>query len=105
MVVVAGSLYLRQLVNRKFEQFVDDHIERRIGFAIETTLRSEITFLQATKARARGFELHIRYIALDSFERHSTRVTARGLAGVTPRPADQLRDPRSPSHKSGQGHS
>jgi hypothetical protein len=38
---------IRALVNRLFEAFVVDHIERRSSCAFETTLRSAVTFEQA----------------------------------------------------------
>jgi predicted ABC-type ATPase len=41
-------LSMRKLVNQDFEQFVHESIEGRRSFALETTLRSDITFEQAT---------------------------------------------------------
>jgi predicted ABC-type ATPase len=41
------SRQIRQQVNRQDEEFVVEHISRRESFAIETTLRSEVTFEQA----------------------------------------------------------
>jgi hypothetical protein len=43
---------IRQAVNRKFKLFVLDCIGRRTSFAIETALRSGVTFEQATLAKA-----------------------------------------------------
>ena len=43
---------LMEIVNREFETFVLMSIENRNSFAIETTLRSEITFEQARIAKA-----------------------------------------------------
>jgi predicted ABC-type ATPase len=78
------------IVNREFEQFVEDHIRRRISFAIETTLRSEITFHQMDRARVQGFELHMLYIALRSFSLNLKRVTDRARTGGHSAPAEQL---------------
>jgi predicted ABC-type ATPase len=58
---------LRQEVNREFEDFIATHILGRKSFAFETTLRSEITFDQAQAARAAGFEVEMRYVALNDF--------------------------------------
>jgi len=44
-------LNIRDWVNRLFESFVGDCIARRTSFAVETTLRSSITFDQAATAR------------------------------------------------------
>jgi predicted ABC-type ATPase len=40
---VGISREIRQVVNREFEAFVLGSIEKRVSFAIETTLRSEVT--------------------------------------------------------------
>ena len=45
---------IRKIVNLEFEAFVLGSIERRVGFAIETTLRSEVTFDQARFAKLGG---------------------------------------------------
>jgi predicted ABC-type ATPase len=71
----------RQAVNREFEAFVFDCIERRTSFAIETTLRSSVTFEQATLAKAVGFATEMRYLALRDFGMHVERVKARADAG------------------------
>jgi len=48
---------IRQAVNREFERFVLNCIDKRVSFAIETTLRSQATFEQARKAKEVGFSL------------------------------------------------
>jgi hypothetical protein len=45
---------IRRVVNREFEAFVLDQIAPRESFAIETTLRSQVTFKQAKLVRANG---------------------------------------------------
>lgn len=71
----------RQAVNREFKAFVLESIERRVTFAIETTLRSEITFEQARLAKEASFQVEMRYLALQDFETHLERVKARADAG------------------------
>ena len=78
---VGIPLSIRKIVNREFETFVAGCIDRRESFAIETTLRSSITFDQARQARAAGFVIEIRYMALEGFEMHLRRVKARAFAG------------------------
>ena len=48
-------------MNREYERFVIDCIERRQSFAIETTLRSHVTFEQARVAKAARFAIEMRY--------------------------------------------
>jgi predicted ABC-type ATPase len=71
----------RKIVNREFEAFVLDSIEKRNSFAIETTLRSEITFEQARIAKQAGFAIEMRYLALRDFASHLEHLKARADAG------------------------
>jgi predicted ABC-type ATPase len=72
---------IREQVNREFEEFVIEQINRRESFAIETTLRSSVTFEQAQLAKTAGFTIEMRYLALDGFAMHMERVKARADAG------------------------
>lgn len=72
---------IRQAVNREFEAFVLDCIERRTSFAVETTLRSSVTLDQAALARTVGFATEMRYLALRNFALHVERVKARADNG------------------------
>ena len=78
---VGISNEIRKIVNREFETFVLSSIEKRSIFAIETTLRSEITFEQARIAKQAGFVIEMRYLALRDFASHLERVQARADAG------------------------
>jgi len=78
---VGISNEIRKIVKLEFEAFVLGSIERRVGFAIETTLRSEVTFDQARFAKQAGFVTEMRYLALRDFASHFERVKARADAG------------------------
>ena len=78
---IAIPARVRLDVNREFEAFVLESIERRVSFAIETTLRSEFNFRQARLAKNAGFQIELRYLALRDFETHLERVKARAEAG------------------------
>lgn len=82
---------IRQRVNRQFEQFVDEHIRSGESFAIETTLRTNVTFQQAGRARAKGFVLIMYYIAVSSARAAIERVMSRADAGGHSAPATVLR--------------
>lgn len=75
------SRQTREVANLEFEAFVTDSIARSESFAIETTLRSEVTFEQADIARNFGFVVEMRYLALCDYEMHLERVKARADAG------------------------
>lgn len=77
----AISISLRQRVNLEFESFVLNNIAAQQSFALETTLRSRITFCQAKLAKSAGFEVSMAYIALESFDLHLERVKRRANAG------------------------
>jgi predicted ABC-type ATPase len=72
---------IRAMVNREFEAFVAESIENRTSFAIETTLRTTVTFEQATRAKGTGFTTEMRYLALRDFAMHLERVKIRADAG------------------------
>jgi predicted ABC-type ATPase len=74
-------LSVRTIVNREFEEFVHGNIRADTSFALETTLRSKITFEQAKVAKANGFQVAMRYIALDTVEHHIERVIRRASRG------------------------
>lgn len=74
-------LNVRAIVGREFEQFVHANIAAGTSFALETTLRSSITFEQARVARENGFRVFLRYIALDTVEHHIERVRRRAERG------------------------
>ena len=78
---VGISKEIRNVVNREFETFILGSIERRVSFAIETTLRSEVTFEQARLAKQAGFAVEMRYLALRDFGLHLIRVKGRAFAG------------------------
>lgn len=72
---------MRAAVNREFEEFVLGNIRAGTSFALETTLRSTITFEQAKLAREHGFRVSMFYVALDTVERHIERVMRRAARG------------------------
>jgi len=72
---------VRAAVSREFEEFVHGNIRAGNSFALETTLRSTITFAQARLARENGFRVSMFYVALDTAERHIERVMRRAARG------------------------
>lgn len=83
---------IREQANRALEQFIESHIRTRRSFAVETTLRSPIVFEQAHSARERGFQLDLKYLALDDVEAHIERMAIRADAGGHSAPAGRLRE-------------
>jgi predicted ABC-type ATPase len=75
------SLAIRSVVNKEFESFVNNHIVQGTSFAIETTLRSGITFDQAARARANGFGIEMHFVALGDVNDNLRRVAIRAEAG------------------------
>lgn len=74
-------LSVRSIVNREFEEFVHANVRAGTSFALETTLRSTITFEQAKLAKGNGFRVSMRYIALDTVEHHIERIKRRAARG------------------------
>lgn len=74
-------LSVRTVVNREFEEFIYSNIRSGASFALETALRSTITFDQARFAKKHGFQVYMRYVALDTVEGHIERVERRAARG------------------------
>lgn len=85
------SEQVRTQANRECEDFIEEHVRTGRSFAVETTLRKEITFRQAAAARSRGFACYLEYVAAGSVETHIERVAARADAGGHAAPVERLR--------------
>lgn len=83
---------VRRVANREFESFIHRHIEHQVTFAIETTLRSDVTFRQAEQARKAGFETAMHYLALNNVLENLDRVRIRADAGGHSAPESKLRE-------------
>src|SRR5579863_4602634 len=72
---------IRSQVNSEFERWILDHIHARENFAIETTLRSPITFDQTRLARKQGFWTAMHFVCAGSVDESIKRVTERSYRG------------------------
>lgn len=72
---------IRAQANAECESFIAGRIAARKSFAVETTLRTDITFRQAAAARASGFVLLMEYVAAGSPEECIRRVRIRADRG------------------------
>jgi predicted ABC-type ATPase len=72
---------IRANVNLEFQQWILNHIRDRQSFAIETTLRSPITFEHARLAREHGFWTAMEYVMSGSVEECIRRITERSYRG------------------------
>jgi len=84
------SLDLRAQVNLEFEHFVQSHIEQRRSLAIETTLRSRITFDQIVAAKPQGFRVTMLYIGTEDPELNLDRIAVRWSLGYHAAPREVL---------------
>jgi predicted ABC-type ATPase len=81
---------IRSVVNKEYEQFVLEHIQDKKSFALETTLRTEVTFKQALEAKQAGFQIEMIYLSAGDLNTCLKRVIARGLGGGHSAPVEQL---------------
>jgi predicted ABC-type ATPase len=58
-----------------------EYLNRRVSFAVETTLSSRNRVDLIRQAKSRGYEIHLLFIALDSPEECITRVRNRAARG------------------------
>ena len=84
------SLELRTRVNSEFETFIQSHIEQRRSLAIETTLRSRITFDQIAASKRRGFRVTMLYIGTEDPELNLDRIAVRWSLGYHAAPREVL---------------
>lgn len=70
--IAAGRTVLRRTA---------DYLNRRVSFAVETTLSSRGRVDLIRKARTRGYEVHLVFIGLDSPERCISRIRNRAAMG------------------------
>jgi predicted ABC-type ATPase len=82
---------IRARANAECEAFIAQHIESKTSFAVETTLRTDITFRQADSARANGFVLLMEYISAGSPDECVRRVTIRADRGGHSAPPSRVR--------------
>jgi len=72
---------IRDQANAECEAFIAQRMGTRTSFAVETTLRTDITFRQGSAAKANGFVLLMEYISAGSPGECVKRVTIRADRG------------------------
>jgi predicted ABC-type ATPase len=90
---------IRSQAIKECEDFVSEHIRAKRSFAVETTLRSEITFRQAAAAKGNGFTLEMRYLCVEGFETNVERIANRADRGGHAATPGRIRDIREASLK------
>lgn len=90
---------IRAEANRRCEAFIEEHIHQRKSFAVETTLRTEITLEQAQAAHAKGFERHMTYVATEDVEANIERVAMRADRGGHSASVEKIRETYAASLK------
>jgi predicted ABC-type ATPase len=83
-------LDVRSIVNREFEAFIEEHIANGVSFALETTLRSQITFDQILSAKRNGFQVSMRYLGIADPATNLKRIKVRSKRGFHAAPIDVL---------------
>ena len=68
---------VRTQVIKECEAFIAEPIHQKRSFAVETTLRTEITVEQPRGARASGFSLQMRYVTVEDPETNVERIANR----------------------------
>jgi predicted ABC-type ATPase len=72
---------VRRAVAKECERFVLDHIDRKLSFGVETTLRTTAAIEQAKLARKQGFATELLFVATDSVDENIARVLQRAQGG------------------------
>src|ERR1039458_1838194 len=72
---------IRAQVNVEFERWILDHIAACKSFALETTLRSPVSFEQTRVAHERAFWPSMDYVSAGSVEESIRRIIERSYRG------------------------
>lgn len=72
---------LRARMGTECQRFIEQHIADRTSFAVETTLRTDVSIRQADAANAAGFVTNLFFFATDDVRLNIARITARGRMG------------------------
>ena len=72
---------VRKAVSRQCETFVDEHIDGKRSFAVETTMRTLVSVRQAERARNQGFRTALTFLCTSSADINIERVLQRAQAG------------------------
>jgi predicted ABC-type ATPase len=81
---------VRRQATRECETFIERHIEERRSFAVETTLRTDVSIRQARAAKDQRFTTMATYVATDDPEINVERVRERGLRGGHSAPRERV---------------
>ncbi len=90
---------IRARANKEWEEFIEAHIREGKSFAVETTLRTDITFRQAATARDKGFSLQMRYVGVADPETNIERIANRAERGGHAATPGRIREIREASLK------
>lgn len=82
---------MQKIHKSRFRGFCREANRRKVQFAIETTLRSQITFQQVKAAQSSGFYVEMRYLFLASFPMHIERVRLRAKLNGHSAPISKLK--------------
>lgn len=93
----AGSYHqipvdIRTAAGQQLQQFIESHIEARVSFAFENALRTDACFDQMRRAKERGFQVLMDYLAAGPVEEHIRRVIGRAALGGHSASERKLRD-------------
>jgi predicted ABC-type ATPase len=81
---------IRAQAGAECEAFVFACIQARQSFAVETTLRTQVSLQQARLAKRAGFSTELIFISTDDIEENIRRIKGRATLGL-PRSPRQLR--------------
>jgi predicted ABC-type ATPase len=72
---------VRKAVSLQCETFVDEHIDEKQSFAVETTMRTLVSVRQADRARSQGFRTALTFLCTSSPDINVERVLQRAQSG------------------------
>lgn len=83
---------VRERAGKECATFVEEHIQAGKSFAVETTMRTTVSLQQAARAKRKGFEVELVFVATSDVETNVKRVTMRARSGGHAAPASRVRE-------------
>ena len=83
---------IRVQAQRECQELIEACTRDLRSFAVETTLRTDISIQQAKRAKAAGFRLEMVFVATDNVDENVLRVARRGIHGGHSAPEPRLRE-------------
>jgi predicted ABC-type ATPase len=79
--ILAANTNTQEYSNNEASRLIQEHLEKRVSFAIETNLADDHTWKFLIETQKSGYKLHVIYVSTDDLEILNRRIEARVKQG------------------------